>query len=277
MTAFSIATGTARATARSLTQPGAGGGAFSPASLFASGEQGAWYDPSDLSTMFQDTAGTTPVTTPGQAVARINDKSGRGNHLTQATVAARPLYQSGGGLHWLQFDGVDDGLVSSSVNMTATDKATVFSGVLVSGTGNQGLAYFGNGLAGSFDLLFMAGAAPRLRGRLTGTGTSAVSIAGNTAATNAAVYTVSFDIAGAAAGDETKLRKDGALPASSVEIAGPSGTGNFGTYAISVGQTVGVLLFSGRVYSLIVRGATSSAGEIASTEQYGATKAGVTL
>lgn len=66
--------------------------AFTPAALFAAGEVGAWYDPSDLTTLFQDTAGTTPVTTPGQTVARINDKSGRGNHATQATAASRPTY-----------------------------------------------------------------------------------------------------------------------------------------------------------------------------------------
>lgn len=48
---------------------------FSPASLFASGEQGAWYDPSDLSTMFQDSEGTTPVTAVGQPVGLILDKS----------------------------------------------------------------------------------------------------------------------------------------------------------------------------------------------------------
>ena len=52
-----------------------GGGSFSPLSLFASGEQGAWYDPSDLSTMFQDTAGTTPVTATGQTVGLLLDKS----------------------------------------------------------------------------------------------------------------------------------------------------------------------------------------------------------
>jgi len=64
---------------------------FDPATFFASGEQGGWYDPSDFSTMFQDTAGTVPVTAVGQAVARINDKSGRGNHATQETLASRPL------------------------------------------------------------------------------------------------------------------------------------------------------------------------------------------
>jgi len=48
---------------------------FSPADLFKLGEQGAWYDPSDLTTMFQDRAGTTPVTADGQPVGLILDKS----------------------------------------------------------------------------------------------------------------------------------------------------------------------------------------------------------
>ena len=34
--------------------------------LWGNGEQGVWYDTSDLSTMFQDPAGTTPVYMPGQ-------------------------------------------------------------------------------------------------------------------------------------------------------------------------------------------------------------------
>ena len=51
------------------------GGGFSPLSLFAASEPGAWYDPSDLSTMFQDTAGTTPVTAAGQTVGLVLDKS----------------------------------------------------------------------------------------------------------------------------------------------------------------------------------------------------------
>lgn len=43
--------------------------------LFANGEQGAWYDPSDFSTLFQDAAGITPVTALGQSVGLILDKS----------------------------------------------------------------------------------------------------------------------------------------------------------------------------------------------------------
>lgn len=77
------------AVAHQLTGPGLGGG-WTPASLFASGEQGAWYDPSDLSTMFQDAAGTIPVTALEQSVGRILDKSGLGNHATQPTTASKP-------------------------------------------------------------------------------------------------------------------------------------------------------------------------------------------
>lgn len=48
---------------------------YSPESLFANGEQGVWYDPSDFTTMFQDAAGTTPVTAVEQPVGLILDKS----------------------------------------------------------------------------------------------------------------------------------------------------------------------------------------------------------
>jgi len=64
----------------------------SPVALFANGEIGAWYDPSDLTTLFQDSAGTTPVTAPNQTVGKMLDKSGRGNHATQATSTQRPIY-----------------------------------------------------------------------------------------------------------------------------------------------------------------------------------------
>ena len=42
--------------------------------LFANGEQGVWYDPSDLSTLYQDAAGTSPVTAVGQPVGLVLDK-----------------------------------------------------------------------------------------------------------------------------------------------------------------------------------------------------------
>lgn len=65
---------------------------FDPSQLFSAGEQGAWYDPSDLSTMFNDAAGTQPITsfTTNQPVGLLVDKSGRGNNAT-ASGSARPV------------------------------------------------------------------------------------------------------------------------------------------------------------------------------------------
>ena len=61
--------------------------------LFSNNEQGFYYDPNDLSTMFQDAAGTIPVTAAGQPVGLMLDKSGRGNHARQTTSASRPIFE----------------------------------------------------------------------------------------------------------------------------------------------------------------------------------------
>ena len=58
--------------------------------MFASGEQGFAYDIDDLTTMFQDAAGTVPVTAVGQPVGLILDKSGAlalGSELKQSALA----------------------------------------------------------------------------------------------------------------------------------------------------------------------------------------------
>lgn len=85
-------------------------GPFSPLDLFKNGELGGFYDFSDRSSLFQDSAGTIPVTADSQPVGMIKDKSGRGNHLLQATAASRPLYKTDGTYSWLEGDGVDDWL-----------------------------------------------------------------------------------------------------------------------------------------------------------------------
>ena len=43
--------------------------------LFSNGEQGFFYDPNDLSTMYQDAGRIVPVTAVGQAVGLMLDKS----------------------------------------------------------------------------------------------------------------------------------------------------------------------------------------------------------
>ena len=81
---------------------------FDPATLYVASGPGLWTEQVDSTTRFQDTAGTTPVTTAGQPVGRVNDKSGRVNNLLQATAAARPTYAVSPSS--ATFDGVDDGL-----------------------------------------------------------------------------------------------------------------------------------------------------------------------
>ena len=110
-----------------------GAGGFSPASLFAAGEVGAWYDPSDLTTLFQDTAGTTPVTTPGQVVALMLDKS-RGLALgpqlvtngTFDTNIAGWTSQAGSTISWVS--GSLEGVASSGSSNLAFQDITTVSG-----------------------------------------------------------------------------------------------------------------------------------------------------
>ena len=118
-------------------------GVFSPASLFAGGIAGAWYGPSDLSTLFQDSAGTTPVTTAGQPVGLMLDNSGNSNHATQATAAARPTYQTSPDRATL--DKVDD-------RLSVTVPVGGFTGTMVLGT-DQGTASYGVTIpAGAYDI-----------------------------------------------------------------------------------------------------------------------------
>ena len=96
--------------------------------LFALNEPGVWYDPSDLTTMFQDRAGTTPVTAPGQTVGYVLDKSGRGNHLTANSDAARGLYgiePLGGRRNLLTYTEQFDNAAWGKTTATVTANAAV--------------------------------------------------------------------------------------------------------------------------------------------------------
>jgi hypothetical protein len=75
------------------------------ASLFANGQAGAWYDVSDLSSLFQDSAATTPAEVDSP-VGYVADKSGNGHHATQSTSTTRPtLRRDDNGKLYLEFSG----------------------------------------------------------------------------------------------------------------------------------------------------------------------------
>lgn len=90
-----------------------------------------WYDANDISTLFQDNAGSTPVTANNDAVGMLKDKSGNARHVTQATGTKKPLYKTGiqNGLPALQFDATDD-----FMSGTAFNPSTDFTLFLVFGT-----------------------------------------------------------------------------------------------------------------------------------------------
>ncbi|AVW93595.1 hypothetical protein DA792_21385 (plasmid) [Celeribacter baekdonensis] len=80
----------------------------------------AWYDVSDLSTLFQDMGQTVPVTTDGDPVGMVLDKSGNGYHLTQSVALSRPIYRTDGASHWLNFDGSTQTLEHATLPVPAT-------------------------------------------------------------------------------------------------------------------------------------------------------------
>ncbi len=122
-----------------------GGGASLP--LTIPGLWG-WWDTSDLSTLFQDDAGATPVTQSGDPVGMWKDKSGNGRHFIQSGAASiKPTYQGTGA--GISFDGGDYlTLYSQSTTFTAQ---TVVAAVKLEAAGNVGARVFNQVSAGGSD------------------------------------------------------------------------------------------------------------------------------
>ncbi|MFA6064053.1 MAG: LamG-like jellyroll fold domain-containing protein [Gallionella sp.] len=81
--------------------------------IFATTE-GGLYD-AYLPTLYQDSAGTTAVTTDEQPVGRWTDRSPNGFNLVQATAAARPTYRvDANGLPYVALLGTDDNMTSAT-------------------------------------------------------------------------------------------------------------------------------------------------------------------
>ncbi len=249
--------------------------AWSPLTLFAASEVGVWYDPSDFSTMFQDSAGTTPVTAVGDPVGKILDKSGNLKHATQATAASRPILRNDGTNYYLEFDGVDDSLATAAIDFTATDEMSVFAGLRKANDVVGIVAELStnmNSNAGAFYFVVNDGVwdwSSKSRGDAAESASQMVYITEAGPAT--AVIATTHDISG----DLTTLRKNGVAATSATAN---KGLGNFGNYALYLGRRAGASLsFNGRIYSLIVLGRTATALEIAAAEAYVAGKTGVVL
>ncbi|MEQ1149543.1 hypothetical protein [Acinetobacter johnsonii] len=244
--------------------------------LFANNEQGFAYDPNDLTTMFQDAAGTVPVTGVGQPVGLILDKSGRGNHARQTTTASRPILRQNAitKAYYLEFDGSDDSLVTNSIDFTATDEVSLFAGVRKLSTVNGIIFELSSSAStnnGSFYLASPAGQVFPNQILFANRGTLFASAQNpNLPPPRDVVVSAKGDISN----DTTLIRTNGLQFSSADNL----GTGNYGNYPLYIGRRGDTTIpFNGHLYSLIGVGRLSTDAETIALEKEVAKRTGVTL
>ncbi|MCZ4343146.1 hypothetical protein O4H52_16125 [Sphingomonadaceae bacterium G21617-S1] len=245
-----------------------GGNGFHPASLFANGEQGAWYDPSDLSTMFQDPAGTIPAVVDG-AIGLIRDKSGHGNHASQSTAASKPTLRQSGGLYYLEFDGVDDFLSTNAIDFSSTNKATVWLGLrkiidttacivelTANGDVNDGGFYIVPVSVGQVYKISVGGNSGTKNQRSYGPYTAPIT----------QILSASFNSGSGDSVSALSFRSNG-VTVGGTNSSSSSDSGSLANAAIYLGRRGGVSLpFNGRIYGMIIRGGASDIVAIGSAE-----------
>lgn len=240
-------------------------------SLFNTCTQGCWYDPSDFSTMFQDAAGTVPVTAAGQPVGKILDKSGKGNHLTQAVEANRPtLVVDTLGYYRLSYDGVND-LESATIDFSASDKLTIAATFKTAVASDYSVMSFGSVTteAGTFDFGTYLGGAILYRSGAAPFGARATASFGASTITTLATC----NLGGATQATENPtLRVDGAQFDLTDYGSGDTGGGNFGEYTFKLGG--GITQLDGYIYGAMCFDRILSESEIAVVEAYLKNKSG---
>lgn len=250
---------------------------FDPATLFAAGEKGWWYDPSDLSTLFQDAAGTTPVTATGQPVGRMNDKSGNGEYIVQRTDASRPiLRQDASGNYYLE------GTVSS--RMVTQTLSGANREITMGGASAACWFTATHWTAGSYCFEYGASSSGRTTLQTNPTHTHVVQSgsvsttlgAGNISYGTTYVTSLIADLSLAA---DTQAAFDIRRNGTGVTFTGANLSA--GTYSNAVlyllSSQGGSGNLQGRFYGIIVRAASCTADEIAGVEGWLADKSGVTL
>lgn len=247
---------------------------FGPLDLFTGGQGGAWYDPSDLSHMWQDTAGTVPVTTDGQSVLRIDDKSGNGLHLIQAVGALAPLYKTDGTLRWLQFDGLTQYLSRAAVDLTAFFRVSLFFSTRKSVQDAQRiLIEHGTNVSsvnGTFGVSMPNSTTfTQIGGRHRGATATIASVRGQSTAPVSDYTSMISDLQA----PSLQTRNGGAA---SAVASGATGGGNFTSQTLYLGARAGLTnFFSGNVYEMMFVMKTATASEITNAENYCRLKAGL--
>jgi hypothetical protein len=246
---------------------------FYPTALFTSGEKGVWFDANDRSTLFQDAAGTIPVTAVGQKVGKWLDKSGNNNHATQSNTALQPTYQiDNEGNPNVTFSGSYTQLVTPPINFTTTAQMMAAIGLHVVGSASAAVAIELGSDVNSVNGSFLFGAPSSTADHsLYLRGTSTLRAAVNNVVDGDDIIVGLFDISQVT--KETQLiprLNFTQLTGSQITWTGTTaGTGNFGNLPLFIGaRSGGTLPYQGKIYEIIVRGALSTPTQVFQTETF---------
>jgi hypothetical protein len=245
---------------------------FNPSSsLFAAGEKGAWFDAGDLSTMFQDVAGTQPVTAVGQFVGKWLDKSGNNNHaVAAADNNTRPTYQiDTEGNPNVTFTKLPvTQLITPSINFTATAQMTACVGIHVTDSSSAGVALELGPDVNANNGSFLFGAPGSTTDHsLYLRGTTTIRAAINNVVDGDDIFTGLFDISQATKELELIPRLNFTqITGSDITWTGTNaGTGTFGNYSLYIGSRFGLVTpYGGNISLIKLRRATSTTTSMSS-------------
>jgi len=250
-------------------------------SIFAVGGQGFAYDPNDLTTLYQDAAGTIPVTAAGQPVGLMKDKSGRNNHASQTVSASRPILQRNAttGAYYLAFDGADDFLQTSNIDFTGTDEMSLFAGLNRTGNATIGTVletgYNYANPTGGFGIQCPTQAGGSTLNLSTSAGGSVV-YTGSVISPDMLVYSGFIDLSKTTAIEQVNFKVNGVLV--NTDRVSLAGNANFANVPVYIGRRSGTLYpFNGHLYSLIAIARLTTGSETIALEKAIAKNTGVTL
>ena len=241
--------------------------AFDPATL----NLDLWLDPSDLTTLFQDSGGTGAVSADSDPVGYCGDKAASPHNFTQAVSAARPLYKTSGGLKWMQFDGVTNTMDGAAIStfMTASDYDILIAGEMIAITSNLSAGSEANngmfGDSGGYTCFVFRTATG---GKMDFTNYDS----GYKVATDDYTATTSFVAHIRHTGGNIALQYNS-------RSAQTTAAGDLGalTGTARIGRAGGAGFGNCKIFGMMARKTTLSAGELLAARTWLAAKAGVTL
>jgi len=249
---------------------------FTPANLFLSSEKGAWFDANDLSTLFQDIAGTIPVTAVGQFVGKWLDKSGNAKHaVASANDTTRPTYQidNEGNPNVTFTRAATTQLITPSIDFTGTAQMTVCIGLNVLESGSAGVALELGASVASVNGSFSIGAPSSTADHsINLRGTSTVNARVANVVDGDDIITGLFDLSQATRALQVIPRLNYVqIPDAQITWTGTTaGGGNFSNLPLYIGAEGAskTLPFGGKIYEIIVRGALSNATQVYQSETF---------